>query len=80
MPILMFLLFLTSQTGMINLPSHALFIHPLPSHLAQDYGSANTAQSHVIYKRSLKDIVGQTSDVVSEGRGSVFILLYFKRF
>lgn len=53
-------------TGMINLLSHALFIHPLPSHLAQDYGSANTAQSHVIYKRSLKDIVGQTSDVVSE--------------
>ena len=58
----------TFQTGMINLMNQALFIHPLPSHLAQDYdGSASGVQPHLIYKRSLKDVLGQPCNVDTEG-------------
>ena len=57
----------TFQTGMINLMNQALFIHPLPSHLAQDYGSASGVQPHLIYKRSLKDVLGQPCNIDTEG-------------
>jgi len=50
-------------TGMVNIMNQALFIHPLPSHLAQDYGSASGAQPHLIYKRSLNDVIGKGCDV-----------------
>lgn len=57
---------LTLQTGMISLMEQALFIHPLPSHLAQDYGSIDGGQPHLIYRRSLHDIIGQGCDVSGE--------------
>ena len=57
---------LTLQTGMISLMKQALFIHPLPSHLAQDYGSIDGGQHHLIYRRSLHDVMGQGCDVSGE--------------
>ncbi|KAJ7328149.1 metalloendopeptidase [Desmophyllum pertusum] len=50
-------------TGMINLMKQALFIHPLPNHLAQDYGSTSGGQPHLIYRRSLDDVIGKGCDV-----------------
>ncbi|KAL9963798.1 hypothetical protein ACROYT_G027341 [Oculina patagonica] len=50
-------------TGMINLIKQAFFIHPLPSHLAQDFGSSSGAQPHLIYRRSLSDVIGHGCDV-----------------
>jgi len=54
------------QTGMISLVKQALFINPLSNHLAQDYGSADGGQPHLIYKRSLQDIIGQGYDISGE--------------
>ena len=54
---------------MVNIMNQALFIHPLPSHLAQDYGSANGAQPHLIYKRSLNDVNGKGCDVKGRKTG-----------
>lgn len=51
---------------MISLMEQALFIHPVPSHLAQDYGSSSGGQAHLIYKRSLNDVIGQGCDVSGE--------------
>lgn len=50
-------------TGMISLMKQALFIHPLPSHLAEDYGSIDEGQPHLIYRRSLPEVTGQGCDV-----------------
>lgn len=48
---------------MINLMNQALFLQPLPSHLSRDYSLASGAQPHMIYKRSLHDVVGRGCDV-----------------
>lgn len=48
---------------MISLMKQVLFIHPLPSHLAQDYWSIDGGQPHLIYRRALHDVIGQGCDV-----------------
>ena len=48
---------------MINLIKQALFIQPLPNHLAKDYGSFSGAQPHLIFKRSLGDVIGRGCDI-----------------
>ena len=48
---------------MINIMNQAFFIHPLPSHIAKDFDTVSGAQPHMIYKRSLQDIIGQQCDV-----------------
>lgn len=50
-------------SGMINLIKQALFIQPLPNHLAKDYGSFSGAQPHLIFKRSLGDVIGRGCDI-----------------
>lgn len=54
---------LNGLTGMINIMNQAFFIHPLPSHIAKDFDTVSGAQPHLIYKRSLQDIIGQQCDV-----------------
>lgn len=51
---------------MISLMKQALFIHPLPSHLVQDYGSIDGGHPHLIYRRSLDDVIRQGCDVSGE--------------
>ena len=48
---------------MINLMDQTFFMHPLPDHLAQDYGSSTGGQPHLIYRRYLKDVIGKGCDV-----------------
>ena len=57
---------------MINLMSQALFIHPLPSHLTQDYVSASGGLPHLIYKRSLEDVIGHGCEFQDKEAGMVF--------
>ena len=58
---------------MINIMNQALFIHPLPSHLTQDYVSlASGGLPHLIYKRSLNDVIGQGCDVQGKETGMLF--------
>lgn len=78
MPILSRLIFTTSfsKAGMISLMEHSLFLHPLPAHLARDYGSVDGAQPHVIYRRSLDDVIDVNCDV----EGTVPSILYFAEY
>lgn len=54
---------------MIKLQDQVLFVHPLPSHLAKDYGQQNGGgHAHVVYRHPSDDATNAKRSCHTEGK------------